>query len=175
MAAPTSMVRKEVFDKVGLFDAYGQFGGSDDLEMWLRISEKYPIGVLHENLIDVRIGGRGKQYNTLRTEKSDFFNVMDHFLIDKQYIKKISKRNLRQYNYQKSFDETLRSMNFLIKGNVQEAKKLINSSFSFDFFIISIRDIDILKIKISILKIVLFFGINLGLGKCLGKVLYKLL
>src|SRR3989344_1251865 len=175
LPAPTFMARKEIFDKVGLFDAYAQFGGSGDLEMWLRILEKYPIGILHENLIDMRVGGRGKQYNTLRTEKSDFFDVIDHFLIDKQYIKKISKKSLRQYNYQKNFDDTLRSMNFLIKGNTQEAKKLINASFSWDFFVISAEDTDILKIKIVILKIVLFFGINLGLGKYLGRILYKLL
>lgn len=175
LPAPTFMARKEIFDKVGLFDAYGKFGGSGDLEMWLRIAEKYPIGIIHENLIDFRVGGRGKQYNTLRTEKSDFFDVMDHFLIDKQYIKKISKKNLRQYNYQKNADDTLRSMNLLIKGDIKEAKKLINSSFSFDFFITSIEDINIFKIKIVILKLVLFFGINLGLGKYLGKILYKLL
>jgi len=66
-------------------------------------------------------------------------------------------------------------MNLLIKGDVQEAKKLINSSFSFDFFITSAENTDILKIKILVLKFVLFFGINLGLGKYLGKILYKLL
>lgn len=175
LSAPTFMARKEIFDKVGLFEAYGEFGGSADLGMWLKISEKYPIGILHENLIDMRIGGRGKQYNTLRTEKSDFFNVMEYFLVDKQYNKKVSKTSLRQYKYQKSFDDTLRSMNFLIKGNAQEAKKLINASFSWDFFITSIEGVNILKIKIVILKIVLFLGINLGLGKYLGKLLYKLL
>ncbi|MFA6190602.1 MAG: glycosyltransferase [Candidatus Staskawiczbacteria bacterium] len=175
LVAPTFMVRKEIFDKLGLFEAYGQFGGSGDLEMWLRILEKYSVGILHENLIDFRISGRGKQYNTLRTEKSDFFDVMDYFLIDKQYIKKINKKNLRQYNYQKNADDTLRSMNFLIKGNMQESKKLINTSFSWDFFITSAEDINIFKIKILILKVVLFLGINLGLGKYLGKILYKLL
>lgn len=175
LSAPTFMARKEIFDKVGLFEAYGKFGGSGDLEMWLRIAEKYPIAIIHENLIDFKIGGRGKQYNTLRTERSDFFDVMDHFLIDKQYIKKISKKNLRRYNYQKNADDTLRSMNFLIEGNIQEAKKLINASFSWDFFITSVEEINIFKIKIMILKFVLFFGSNLGLGKYLGKILYKLL
>lgn len=175
LPAPAFMARKEIFDKVGLFNAYGQFGGSGDLEMWLRIAERYPIAILHENLLDMRIGGRGKQYNTLRTEKSDFFDVMDHFLTDKQYIKKTSKKNLRQYNYQKNFDDILRSMNFLIRGNTEEARKLINTPFSWDFLITSIEDINILKIKILILKIVLLLGINLGLGKYLGKILYKLL
>lgn len=175
LAAPTFMARKEIFDKVGLFDAYGKFGGSGDLEMWLRILEKYPIGILHEKLIDMRIDGRGKQYNNLRTEKSDYFDAMDHFLIEKQYIKTVNKKNLRQYNYQKNSDNTLRAMNFLIKGNLKEAKKLINASFSWDFFVTSLEDINIFKIKIFVLKIVLFFGINMGLGKYLGKLLYKLL
>lgn len=175
LPAPAFMARKEIFDELGLFNAYGQFGGSGDLEMWLRIAEKYPIAILHENLIDMRIGGRGKQYNTLRTERSDFFDVMDYFLVNKQYIKKVNKKNLRQYNYQKDFDDILCSINLLIKGNIQEAKKLINTPLSLGFLITSIEDINVLKIKIVVLKIVLFLGINLGLGKQLGRVIYKLL
>jgi len=175
LITPTFMARKEVFEKVGLFDDQGPFGGSDDLEMWLKILEKYPMGILQENLIDWRTDGRAKKYNQLRTEKADFFKVMDYYLIDKGFIKLADKKNLRQYAYQKNFDDTLRAMNFLIKGNVKEAKKIINSSFSWSFFRALLENITLLRTKLLILKIILFVGINLGFGKYLGRMLYKII
>lgn len=173
LITPTLMVRKELFEKVGLFDDQGPFGGSDDLEMWFRILEKFPIGILHENLIDWRTDGRGKKYNQLRTEKADFFKVMDYYLAEKNGVAMANKRDLRQYEYQKDFDNTLRAMNFLIKGQPEEAKKLINNSFSFDFFRAFFENTKVLRAKVMVLKIILFIGINLGLGKPLGKLLHK--
>ena len=173
LITPTLMVRKELFDKVGLFDDQGPFGGSDDLEMWLRILEKYPIGIINEPLINWRTDGRGKKYNQLRTEKADFFKVMDYYLTDKNYITLASKKDLRQYNYQKDFDNTLRAMNFLIKGETKQAKKIINNSFSWENLRAFFENIKILRIKVMTLKVILFIGINLGLGKQLGKILHK--
>src|SRR3989344_3657496 len=173
LLTPSFMIRKDIFDKVGLFDDQGPFGGSDDLEMWLRILEKYPVGILRQKLIHWRTDGRGKKYNKLRTDKADYFKLMDYYLQDKQYIKTITKKELRQYTYQKDFDNTLRAMNFLIKGEISEAKKIINDSFRVDYFRAFFENITILRTKVLFLKIILFIGINLGLGKYLGKMLYR--
>ena len=167
------MARNKIFNDVGLFNAHGPFGGSDDLEMWLRISEKFPIGIINENLINWRKGGRGAKYNQLRTDKADFFKVMDYYLEDKNYIATIDQKHLMQYEYQKNFDNTLRAMNFLIKGEIGEAKNIINASFSFGFFKAFFENMNMLRVKVLALKIILFIGINLGLGKYLGKILYK--
>lgn len=175
LITPTFMARKEIFDKVGLFDDQGPFGGADDLEMWLRILEKYPIGILPENLINWRNGGRGKKYNQLRTEKADFFNVMDYYLEDKLYLDKMDKKSLRQYEYQKHFDNTLRAMNFLIKNEIEETKKLINKPISFDIFLAFFENINIRRIKVAILRIIIFISVNLGLSRPLGKFLYYLI
>lgn len=173
LITPTLMVRKELFDSVGLFDDQGPFGGSDDLEMWFRILEKYPIGILPEKLINWRTDGRGKKYNQLRTEKADFFKVMDYYLEEKGCAKLANKKDIRQYEYQKNFDNTLCAMNFLIKGNVPAAKKIINHSFSMEFFRAFFENMKVLRAKVLVLKIILFWGINLGLGKPLGKLLRK--
>lgn len=43
---PTVLVRKECFDKVGLYkDIYGE-----DYDMWLRIARHYPVAVIHKPL-----------------------------------------------------------------------------------------------------------------------------
>lgn len=173
LLTPSCMIRKNIFDKVGLFDDQGPFGGSDDLEMWLRILEKYPVGILRQKLIHWRTDGRGKKYNKLRTGKADYFKLMDYYLQDRQYIKTITKKELRQYLYQKDFDNTLCAMNFLIKGQESEAKNIINHSFSFKIFQAFFENITLLRIKVMALKIILFIGINLRLGKYLGKILYK--
>ena len=65
-------------------------------------------------------------------------------------------------------------MNFLIKGQESEAKNIINHSFSFKILQAFFENMNILRVKVLALKIILFIGINLGLGKYLGKILYKL-
>jgi glycosyltransferase involved in cell wall biosynthesis len=52
------MLRHEVLDKVGLFDE--TYPACEDYEMWLRITCRYEIGLLGENLI-VKHGGHADQ------------------------------------------------------------------------------------------------------------------
>ena len=174
LITPTLMAHRSLFDSVGLFDDQGPFGGSDDLEMWLRILEKYPIGILPEKLINWRTDGRGKKSNQLRTQEADFFKVMDYYLVEKKYASVANKKDLRQYAYQKDFDNTLRAMNFLLMQNANEAKTIINNSFSPDNFRAFFENPKVLRAKVLGLKILLFIGINLGLKKPLEKLLRRI-
>lgn len=169
LQTPTFMTRKETFAKIGMFSE--EFGTSADLEMWLRISEKYPIGILNENLYRCRVGGALSRYHHLRTEKAEFLKIMDYYLYDKSYISKADKNCLKQYERQKDFDDTFRAMNFLMRGNANEAKKIINRPGSWNTSAAYFENVNILKIKGLFLKIVLFLGINSGLGVPLGKLL----
>jgi len=171
LITPTFMARKEIFQKIGLFCYEDIFKTSADLEMWLKIAEKYRIGILEEKLINWRTGGGGKKYQQIRTEQADFFKVMDYYLTEKSYLEKMDKKSLRQYLYQKDFDNTLRAMNFLIKNDIISAKKLINKPFSFEIFWAFLENINLLRIKVFILKIIMLIGVNLGLEKYLGKLL----
>lgn len=45
---PTVMVRRETFDKVGLFDC--SLRAAEDVDMWLRIARRMPIGFIDEPL-----------------------------------------------------------------------------------------------------------------------------
>lgn len=171
--APTFMARKEIFEKVGLFNET-VFRTSADLEMWLRILENYLIAILAENLFQRRTDGGGKDYQHLCTKRADFFNVIDYYLKSKSLASKVDKKFLRQYKYQKRFNDTLRAMNFLIKDEEEKAKALINKKPSFDIFRAFFENLYIRKIKEAILRLVLITGINLKLGKPLGKILYKL-
>ncbi len=164
LIAPSCMFRASIFKQVGLFDDQGPFGGSDDLEMWLRIAEKFPIGILHQPLINWRTDGRGKKYHTLRTEKADFFKVMDYYLHQKRYAEKMDVKELRQYKFQKDFDNTLRAMNFLLKGQPIEAKKILGP-FSAELLQAYIENPTLLRTKGLILKILLWAGMVVQMGK----------
>ena len=61
VTAPTSafLIRKKVFEAVGGFDK--TLKARQDWDMWIRISEKYEIRAIHENLMDLR------QHKGLRT------------------------------------------------------------------------------------------------------------
>lgn len=45
------MARREVYDKVGLFDS--QFGNLSDIDMWLRIAREYDVAYVDEPLINL--------------------------------------------------------------------------------------------------------------------------
>jgi glycosyltransferase involved in cell wall biosynthesis len=64
----TVCVRKNCFESVGLFDA--SFGVSADYEMWVRISERWEMGVCHKHLLKIRT--HEKQLSHARGSGLDF-------------------------------------------------------------------------------------------------------
>ena len=52
IATATVIVKKNVFDEVGVFDNY--FEATADYDLWLRILSKYKIGILNEKLFKWR-------------------------------------------------------------------------------------------------------------------------
>ena len=171
LITPTFMIRTEILKELGPFSTEGLFGTSADLEMWLRIAKKYPIGIVKEPLINRRVGGGGKQYNMKRIETTGFFKVMDYYLKDNIVT---DKKSLRQYKYQKNFDNTLISMNLLVQDKTNEAKNIINKSFSPDHLIAFLENMSLLRFKVLVLQLFIFIGVNLGLGKQLGEILKRI-
>jgi hypothetical protein len=166
------MVRKSVYDNVGLFSEK-EFGTSADLEMWLRILKKYPVGILNERLMRHRLSiTQGSlEYDYLRTEKADFFKVMDYYY--RKVDTTMEEDAIRTYKYQKDWDNTLCARNLLIIGEPAKAKELLSQSCAIDIFIFSMGIIN--GLKNLLYRIVLTVGINIGTSKYLGKLLLVLL
>lgn len=81
LMCPTAMVRASVYRDVGVYrDEI--FRNTSDVEMWLRIAQKYPVGVLEERLIRYRHfhDSSSMRYHTLRTEPGRYFTIMDLYL-----------------------------------------------------------------------------------------------
>lgn len=78
LVCPTAMVRTSVYREVGLYRDE-EFRNTADMEMWLRIVRRYPIGILEEYLLRYRHGHNSshERYHRLRTDPERFFRIMD--------------------------------------------------------------------------------------------------
>ena len=54
IASPTPVVRRSVFDEVGLFSEVGIVHMREDWDMWLRIAARYPVGLVPHALARYR-------------------------------------------------------------------------------------------------------------------------
>ena len=168
------MVRRDVFEKVGLFRE-DTFNTAADIEMWLRIVEKFPIGILQQKLMKRRIGRtQGTyRYRYLRVERADFFSVMDY------YLKSTTSRNLiitnnilRCYEFQKTWDNILCARNLLTQAKQAGARKLLHKLFFWDTFITRFKSPK--RIGKLLIGIVLYIGVNAGCSRSLANILYKI-
>jgi len=57
------MLRRELFDRVGLFDEH--FPACEDYDLWLRVSYRFPVGLIETPLI-VKRGGHADQLSRAR-------------------------------------------------------------------------------------------------------------
>ncbi len=121
---PSFMVRREILSLVGEF-AEDTFGTSADLEMWLRIASHQAIGVIDEPLFRYRLSaGQGSHsYHRLRTQPSDFYKVVDHYLQIPRLRREVQGDALTAYELGRSADSVRCAMNLLVQGNLVEARK----------------------------------------------------
>jgi glycosyltransferase involved in cell wall biosynthesis len=119
--APSSMVRKSVYDHVGNYRAE-EFDIASDLEMWLRISKKHELAILPEYLFRYRHGhGNWTQtYYHVRTEEEKHFEILDKYLAEGgQEI--ATPRALAAHEAHRAEDRLMVAINHYILGHSQEA------------------------------------------------------
>lgn len=81
LRCPSCMVRASVYQDVGSYRP-SQFVNTSDLEMYLRIAQQYPIGILEDYLFRYRHSTQqsSHQYHHLRTDPDRFFRIVDLYL-----------------------------------------------------------------------------------------------
>jgi len=171
---PTFMVKKEVIDKCGFYNCIN-FGTAADIDLWLRILKDYNIAIINEKLVKRRISDNHvtTKYNFLRTSRSDFFSVMNLWIRNSILKKKI----LRQYKFQKSFDNLRRAYNLLILGDYKRSKKILFRSITKDTLIASFESLDFKKnikfVLMIIFRVIYFFKLEKFLRLILIKTKYR--
>lgn len=126
LICPSSMVPTLVYRDIGVYRDK-EFLNSSDLEMWLRIARKYPIGILEEYLLQYRHGhgSSSKLYHHLRTDQERYFHIMDLYLNDGG--RAIANPDaLAAYNAHRSEDRLMRAINYYILNQRQESQTILS-------------------------------------------------
>ncbi len=173
LATPSVILRRSVLEAVGDF-VEQEFRTSADLEMWLRIAQKHPIGVIDKPLLSYRVSQShaSYRYNHLRTTQADFFTVIDYFLAQPALRRQATPEALASYEFQRSKDQIDCATNMLLHGRVDEATELLRSATQRGHFATAVR-------RRSKRLAYLFFGVGLlasskvGLGPQAARLLHK--
>lgn len=135
LICPSAMVRTEIYQEDIREWGGSLFRSSSDIDTWLRLASKTPIAVLNAFLMSYRISG-AQFSNTIRnrTERADFFLVMDNYLSRPDVLCLLTKDDLRHYGWLERHENVARAINLFILGRSIEAKELLRGFFSSDTF-----------------------------------------
>lgn len=140
LVCPSVMVRTEIYrDEIREWGS-SLFRSSSDIDTWLRLASKQPIAVLDEQLMSYRIS-RAQFSKTIRnrTERTDFFLVMDHYLSRPEVRDFITRDDLRHYGWLEHHERVARAINLFGLGRLSEAKELLRGVFCWDAIYAAMR------------------------------------
>ena len=113
--SPSSvLIKKEIFDKYGLFDH--KLKVCEDYELWLRITSKIKIGYLDKPLI--------KKYGGHKGQLSDKYWGIDRYRI-KALEKILINDNLKKQQKLKVLEYLLKKINIILLGAINRNNKRI--------------------------------------------------
>ena len=130
---PSSMVRASAYRNLGPYRDE-QFRIASDLEMWVRIARRYPIGILEEYLISYRWGhgNASQKYSHLRTEQEGYFRIMDGCLEDGGRAV-ATPDALAAYEAHRVEERLMRVINHYILGRCDEARAILSQVWPSQF------------------------------------------
>jgi glycosyltransferase involved in cell wall biosynthesis len=130
---PSVMVRTEVYQQDMRCWRWEMFGSSADLDMWLRIVQRYFIGIIPMQLMRYRISDTQWSARVrLQTECADFFRVIDHYLDQKEVRALLDKNDIQNYVRLERRDRVMRAINLFLIGRAGEAHDLVDDIPSWD-------------------------------------------
>jgi glycosyltransferase involved in cell wall biosynthesis len=129
---PSAMVRTTIYKHYVVTWDGGRFASSADLWVWLRILERYTVGIQPESLISYRISTfqGGAQLRFLKTERADFFLVTDYYNSQPWVAKLLTPGDLRNLAFLETVDHYARAVNALIRGERTLARELTQGFLS---------------------------------------------
>jgi len=140
---PTAMVRKEVYDKVGLYKVSKKFNNKNftdesqmviDQDMWLRIMDEYSVGIVKKYLINYRVHlGQGSMIlNRRRKTLSPEYKLYDEY-IDKWEYKNI--KVLSKYNKMRAKAYLFYAVNCLLDKDKNMFYENLNQSYFYCYLL----------------------------------------
>ncbi len=126
LTCPSAMVRASVYRELGGFRDQ-EFRNTSDMEMWLRIGRKYPLGILEDHLFRYRFGhgNSSQRYHHLRTDPGRYFRIMDLYL-EQGDSALASPEALAAHEAHRAEDCLMRAINCYILGSREEARSILS-------------------------------------------------
>lgn len=126
LMCPGAMVRAQVYREVGTYRP-DRFRNTADLEMWLRIAQRYPLGLLREHLFRYRHfhGNSSQRYQYLRTTAENYFMIMDLYLAEGGRSR-ATPGALAAYEGHRAEDRLRIAVSQYIKGDLVAARREID-------------------------------------------------
>jgi hypothetical protein len=150
--------------KVGNFN-WDQFCSATDIDLYLRMAQYCPIGIIDEPLHRYRISAQQctAQINKSRTHLAHFFQVIDNYLSLSEISTLVNLESLKIYEMFRSADQLSCAINFVLQSKNTEALDLLNRAISYQVFLTACqRPRQLIKIAFGAF---LKFSIRLGIGK----------
>jgi len=168
---PSAMVRGKIYKNLAPFRT-DLFGTSADLDMWLRILQSHPVGILDEKLMCYRISeSQGSNlYGKLRTSEADFFKVMDNHL--STLNEGLPKTAMNMYTLSKLYDKHACALNYLMKGQPTPARAMMKRDFlssdAFRYLGANLASKPVLLLWMSVIAtyILTCFGLGVQSARC---------
>lgn len=161
LRCPTFMARRQVLESVGPFLAE-RYHVAADLEMWLRLSSAFPIGILDERLMRYRHGKSqwSNRYNRLRVEPEVYFEIMDLYLNGNGDLGCVTEQDRIEHAFNRVDDETFRAVNQVLREEPAKALALLRTRFPWRTFRQPNRWRR--KVRVVLLRTLLQVGLRLG-------------
>jgi glycosyltransferase involved in cell wall biosynthesis len=107
------------------------FGSSADLDVWLRMLQLGPVGILAETNMSYRISRvQGSANVRLTTERAAFFWVLDHYLAQPGFRSLLAAADLVNYQRLERRDRIMRAVNALLHDQPADAAALCSDIFT---------------------------------------------
>jgi GT2 family glycosyltransferase len=128
LRCPSAMVRASVHRVVGVY-CDEEFKNTSDVDMWLRISRSYAIGILEEPLYLYRRGhsSSSERYHHLRTEPERFFRIMDLELATGG-LDVATSGALSAYEAHRAQDGLMAAISSYVKGGPAQARVALRAA-----------------------------------------------
>jgi GT2 family glycosyltransferase len=127
LVCPTAMVRASVHRDVGGY-LQDRYRNTADLDMWLRISRRYPIAILESHLMMYRHfhGNSSQRYHHLRTAPENFFVILDERLASGDRAL-AAPQALVSYEAHRSEDRLMAAISHYIKGELADGRSALRA------------------------------------------------
>lgn len=133
LVCPSVLVRTKIYQQHIVAWGSAAYRSSSDIDTWLRLAQYQPIALLDEPLMRYRISpAQFSERIRSRTERTDFFLVMDDYLSRPAVRALLDEADLRHYQWLLRHENVACGMNLFAAERFAEARQRLRDTLNWD-------------------------------------------